>query len=381
MKATTQLSMALVLIGQAGCTEDGSGGDLASSPDSTDDSGPPGGGIDAGPSPDGDLDGGSAIDAGDDVPDEIEVGALRIHFINVGAGNCVLVECPGPEAPPMIVDCGTMGATETDMTQDEARTYIQGLLSRHPAAQPNVVLSHADTDHYGWVPHVLAGAAIGHVWMGGNGSAYTERDFPTWLTAAESGGAEVHDGFPADWHNDGEPLGDDLPCGAASTFVLTVNSGGGDNAGSLVLMIEYGDFRAILSGDAVGATENQAIKNYDGDVRATVLSGSHHGAATGGSNSEDWAEATAPMVTVFSAGDRYYHPRCAAVDAYREYLAQANDHPARCGVSGAYRPKYRTRQAEYMTEINGTVMVTSDGGNGLDVHCTRTPGCGLVPVQ
>jgi len=315
-----------------------------------------------------------------DLPDEMDVGELRLHFLNVGAGSCVLVECPGPDAPPMLVDCGSLTATEADMTEDDAKAYIRGVLSQH-TVEPNVVLSHADTDHYGWIPHVLAGTAVGHIWMGGNGNAYAREDFPAWLTAAKSGGAEVHDALPADWHNAGEPLVDDLPCGDASTFVLTVNSGWDDNAGSLVLMIEYGGFTAILSGDAVGDTEAQAIENYDGDVRATVLSGSHHGASSHESNSDEWAKATAPKLTVFSAGNRFYHPRCEAVAVYREHLATTNGHSFRCGVSGAYRPEHQTRRAEYVTEINGTVMVTSDGGNGLDVHCSTTPGCALVPEQ
>ena len=72
---------------------------------------------------------------------------LRVHYLNIGGGTCTIAECPGSNAPPMIIDCGSLGNSRGpgDKTRDEARTYIQGILSGH-TAQPNVVLSHADFD-------------------------------------------------------------------------------------------------------------------------------------------------------------------------------------------------------------------------------------------
>src|SRR5688500_10545955 len=35
-----------------------------------------------------------------------EANELRIHFLNTGEGSCAVVECPGSNARPMIVDCG-----------------------------------------------------------------------------------------------------------------------------------------------------------------------------------------------------------------------------------------------------------------------------------
>jgi beta-lactamase superfamily II metal-dependent hydrolase len=97
----------------------------------------------------------------------------------------------------------------------------------------------------------------------------------------------IHRDFTVRWHNDGQPLGDDLPCRLASTFVLTVNSGAGgsENTDSLVLMIEYEDSTAIFPGDAVGITEEFTEANFRGAVKASVLAASNHGAATFDSNS------------------------------------------------------------------------------------------------
>jgi hypothetical protein len=69
---------------------------------------------------------------------------LRIHFLNVGTGSCAVVECPGANAAPMLVDCGALSAAPEDLDGAEARIYIQQILSANPQP-PTVVLSHADT--------------------------------------------------------------------------------------------------------------------------------------------------------------------------------------------------------------------------------------------
>ena len=62
---------------------------------------------------------------------------LPIHFLNIGTGSCAIVECPGMGAPPMIVDCGSLGRTEVDLDAQQTRTYLRNILAQHQAA-PNV---------------------------------------------------------------------------------------------------------------------------------------------------------------------------------------------------------------------------------------------------
>ena len=51
----------------------------------------------------------------------------------------------------MIVDCGSLGRTEVDLDAQQTRTYLRTILAQHQAA-PNVVVSHADPDHYNQTP-------------------------------------------------------------------------------------------------------------------------------------------------------------------------------------------------------------------------------------
>ncbi len=307
---------------------------------------------------------------------------LRIHFLNVGAGTCTVVECPGQNSPPIIIDCGSRGVTATDLDRDEARAYVQGILNQHTAA-PNVVLSHGDRDHYGWIPHVLQGVQVQNIWQGGDSNDYTQDGFPNWIANQVANGATIQPNLPTvppNWHNNGQPLEGGLSCGPASTFVLTMNTGSTKNSQSLVLLIEYEDYTVIFTGDATGATEAQSIENYDEAVKATVLSGSHHGADTHGSNSPEWARATAPDVTVFSAGRLFNHPRCTAVGQYTRFTATTLEHSTQCGDSSDYQPVQRTTRAEFMTEMNGTIIVTTDGQSPLSLHCTATTACeGQIP--
>jgi beta-lactamase superfamily II metal-dependent hydrolase len=131
---------------------------------------------------------------------------LRIHFLSIGAGTCTVVECPGPGALPIIVSSGGKG--EMALERDEARQRIQEILAEHGTAA-NVVLSHGDVDHYRWIPHVLGGISIQHIWQGGNPDTYGSDNFRQWIDRQEARGAIIHRNLPVHWHNDGEPMGDD----------------------------------------------------------------------------------------------------------------------------------------------------------------------------
>ena len=59
---------------------------------------------------------------------------------------------------------------------------------------------------------------------GGHPDDYASDGFSAWLAAQQKGKANVRNGFPPSWHNDGEPV-EELSCGEAESFVLTVNTG------------------------------------------------------------------------------------------------------------------------------------------------------------
>ena len=166
---------------------------------------------------------------------------------------------------------------------EQTATAVQAILANHPGVRPNLVLSHGDTDHYNLIPTVLGGIQVNEIWQGGDKDDYSEAEFPAWIAGQVEGDADVHIGFDAHFHNEGEALAE-LPCGGASTFILTVNTGSTKDSQSLILLVEHAEFTAIYTGDAEGTTERRALANFASAVKATLLTGSHHGADTNGSN-------------------------------------------------------------------------------------------------
>lgn len=312
---------------------------------------------------------------------------IAVHFLATGTGSCAVVECPGPNAPPMIVDCGSLGRSETDLDASGAHDYIATILDGRPGIRPNVVLSHPDHDHHNLIPEVLP-QQVDHIWMGGDSAGYTAAGFDAWLLNQEAQGAQFRSeaSLPPDFHNDQQPV-DDLPCGQASSFILTANTGTAPNTRSIVIEIEHGEFSVIFSGDATGETEAQVMANYDDAFNTTVLTGSHHGADTHGSNgthsrSSKWQEVTQPEVMVYQSGTRHGHPRCTVTDSYDMRTVEAAAHPFHCGLQNGSMPdvarEETATEAKYATERNGTIVIRSDGETFVRVDCERTPECASV---
>jgi beta-lactamase superfamily II metal-dependent hydrolase len=300
---------------------------------------------------------------------------LRTHFLNVGAGLCTITECSGSDNPsPIIYDCGSSGGSDEDMDETAAASYIDGILTANDDTAPIVVVSHTDTDHNNWIPTVMEDRTAESIWLGGNRTSYP-LDFQDWLDEQQNDGVAINSDFPAGWHNDGDPVAG-LACGDGDSYVLTVNSGSNPNDRSLVLEITNDDFNVTLTGDATGVTQNAAMDNFD-DVLTSILLGSHHGADSSGSNSTEWADATQPDGVVFSAGTRYYHPRCNAVTPYEPYVLDADGHDLQCGNSGSWAPAETVTQALYNTEDNGVVTVTGTEDNVITVECSRSMTCDI----
>jgi beta-lactamase superfamily II metal-dependent hydrolase len=251
---------------------------------------------------------------------------------------------------------------------------VQNILAT-TSVRPNVVISHAHRDHYSFLSTVLASTQADNIWQGRDPAGYTFDGFPDWIEQQSTGGATIHANQPPHFHNDGQPLGESLSCGTADTFVLTVNTGQSVNARSLMLLIEYREFTAILAGDAEGVTEAQAITNFANDLKANVLGAAHHGYSSNQSNGSTWITAVAPDVVVFSAGQLFGHPRCTALNRFNA-VRDAFEHDVRCGVSNEkFEPAFRTRKTQYLTDMNGAIIITSNGQSPLRVNCTRSAEC------
>jgi competence protein ComEC len=218
-------------------------------------------------------------------------GGLTLHFLDVGQGDGAVVRTPAGRW--IVIDAGP--ASERG---DAGRRVVAPFLQRHGVrALAAIIVSHAHADHLGGVPALLDRFPVGMVVEPGAPVAdpvYTAflgglaRDDVAWHPA-RAGERFALDGVaftilhPAtDWAEWGEDVNED----------------------SVVLLMEYGGFQALFTGDA-GFPAEAALRGRLG--RVDLLKVGHHGSR--GSTGEELLDSLQPCVAVISVGrNDYGHP-------------------------------------------------------------------------
>ena len=248
-------------------------------------------------------------------------GNLTLHFLDVGQGDAAAIRTPAGHW--LLVDAGPAG----DGT-DAGQRVVVPFLQRHGVRSLALaVISHAHADHLGGLRAVMARVPTGFVLE--PAASPPDPRYTDFL------GRLIADTVP--WH----------PARAGERFALdgvrfTVlhplpgwrHWGEDLNEDSLVLLVEYGDFQALLAGDAGFPAESAMASRLH---RVDVLKVGHHGSRW--STGDAWLDALAPPVAIVSLGrNDYGHPAA-------ETLARLRRH----GV------------AVHRTDQEGTVTVESDG--------------------
>ena len=296
-----------------------------------------------------------------------QANTLEIHFIDVGQGDSTLVVCP--DDTKILVDAGSTSGADGEIVRD----YILGLIDPDTPRVDSLIITHADQDHYNLIPFVLDGVDIGHIYHVGANHHYSNANFRAWLNGFA---ADEKTKFGSnDFDPESEPS-DDITCGAAEAYVLAADvrsNTSWKNARSIVLMIRYGEFEVILTGDATFATEDEILSRYDTDwLNSDVLKLGHHGSSAT-STDNDWAEAVRPEVAVASAGwhSQHGHPRRSVVRTVDDYTISWEAHSF--SQSSGSKPNYlwhdssTYREAIFNTASNGTVVIATEGDGSYSI--------------
>ena len=243
--------------------------------------------------------------------------SFSLTMLDVGQGLSVLVQADGEY---LLYDGGGRGAS----------SYVVAYLQQHGVTELEwLVASHYDEDHISGLVGTLHTTPVEQALM---------PDYTTDTQIYQSlqnvlAEKAVTVTYPAQ--------GDTFSLGSAEIQIVGPQNYDydSDNSNSLCLLIEYGDFRCLLTGDAEQDAERD-MTTSGRDLSCDVYVVGHHGSSS--STSEELLEAASPRYAFLSvgAGNAYGHPTEQTMTALQQY-----------GV------------ALYRTDKQGEVTVYSDGEN------------------
>ncbi|BDP41214.1 competence protein ComEC [Deinococcus aetherius] len=273
-------------------------------------------------------------------------GVLIIRFLDVGQGDAVLIT--SPEGKSILYDGG----------RSEPR--LQALLRQYDVQSLDLVAaSHADADHItGLIPAVTL---FRPRFFLNNGVAGTTRVWDRLTAAVRKAGTQ---GLLA--------RDQVINLGSVRITVLPPPPGmprDEQNLNSVGLLVQYGTFRALMTGDSEIPETMAWLKKYPASALGPVdvYKSIHHGAANG--DNPAWLKAVRPQNVVIGVGpNNYGHPTQQALSLYRQVGATV----------------YRTDQQGTVTVVvqpGGKFAITTEKGGAVPANRGAVPGPATpVPV-
>jgi beta-lactamase superfamily II metal-dependent hydrolase len=325
---------------------------------------------------------------------------MRIHIINVGQAEAILLEFP---KAVVMIDAGGENTNDAQL-RDHLGNYLTAFFQRrtdlqaadHRGIIDTVIVSHPHMDHTMRLFDVVRAFHVKNLIDGGNASGsgiaplMQARQF---VTSHQGRYLAVRD---SDIGKPGFSIPAFTALHAADNNVglrLLSGSRGCENANndSLVLLVGYKDRRFIFTGDAEAEADDKCddeistlLERYSGTdlLRADVYKADHHGSANG--TTDDWLQAIRPTISVISAGQhdpqhrgpekfhawQFGHPRAVAIKIMEEDTSGARQ-PKDVNAMRAVRrenPTEHMTKAVYCTCWDGDIVID---GTTLQVRTSQ----------
>lgn len=254
---------------------------------------------------------------------------LRVEVLDVGAGQCVLIEAPGGN---VLVDAGA-DARPGRADQILRRRVLPFLALRRVHALAAIVISHAHEDHCNMAAAIMQAIPTQRLLLGSDEGAGA--DWLAMLQQARQGGTQT----------EALQAGASLRLGRGAWLTVLEPRGpplSGENEindNSAVTRLTYGSVALLFPADIMPEGEQRLLRDYpefSGALRANVLVAAHH--AGRDSNSAALLRAVAPQHVIISCGPGRQAPSLAALQRF--------------ATQGA---------AVQRTDLSGVITVRSDG--------------------
>lgn len=265
------------------------------------------------------IESGSSAEQSSQMPSDVQKsgGTLKVHFIDVGQADCILIQAPTGEN--MLIDAGN---------NDDKDTIVSYLNAQGVKKIDVLVGTHPHEDHIGSLDTVIDTFDIGKIYM--PKATTTTKTFEDVLTAVRNKGLKITaavGGTSINFSPD------------TKVEVLAPNSNEYKdlNNYSAVIKLIYGNVAFLFTGDAEHISETEMLaQNYN--LKADILKVGHHGSNS--STTESFLAAVKPSYAVISVGkgNDYGHP-------HKEVLSRL----------------FEADIEVYRTDESGTVVFTTDG--------------------
>lgn len=254
-------------------------------------------------------------------------GSMKVHFIDVGQGDCILVQAPSGQT--MLIDAGSY------QPEIEAKvlSYLRGLgLTRIDV----VVATHPHSDHIGSLDAVINNFTIGKAYD--SGYAYSSVSYTDYINALNSKSVPLYSAR----RGQSFYLASDVKVEILSPTATIVSAPANVNDVSVVLRVVYKNTSFMLTGDAPQFVETE-IRTGGYTVNSDVLKVGHHGSYS--STAPTFVDAVTPTkgaVILVGEGNPYGHP-------HTETMTTLNSRSI---------PIYRT---DLDGAMNGNIVMISNG--------------------
>lgn len=248
------------------------------------------------------------------------IGEVWVTWLDVGQGLCMVIQT---HAHVMVYDTGPK-YDDFDVASLTLLPYLQYAGIRRI---DQLMISHADNDHRGGIPQLLARMDVEVIKVG----QYLP-DIPREQQSCHEDAQWEWDGVRFEqWRIPGEW---DTP-----------------NNQSCVVKVTAGNYAVLLLGDLEKDAERVLLAKGV-DLHASVISVPHHGSKT--SSTQALLEAVAPAYAIFSTGflNSYHHPHPSVVKRYDALNVTKLD-----------------------TGQNGSIRVTLSGKDDIGINCHRDNKC------
>lgn len=238
--------------------------------------------------------------------------SLKVTFIDVGQGDSALIELPHRKGV-YLIDTGGVLRFSREGFDDRNRPFEVGRQIVAPFLHGNgitsidkLILSHPDADHAEGAEEILQLFNVKelHLTPGSESTQIIKE-----LQPDLKGTVVRFPGKGSYWRN-----------GDINFMYLSPDDVRYEgNNDSLVLLMEYGEFKLLFTGDLERDGENRIIALY-GELLEdmTILKVGHHGSKT--SSGENFLSQLQPELSIFSAGkdNRYGHPAEEVVERFEK---------------------------------------------------------------